>query len=137
MESPSIVLPPNITINVISSRRGKTTVAIVSDADISQLVNHWNIETTMETFQPYEAKQLDNRTVILTFTAFVWRNMCLSDYYDGNFLGTNLVSYLETKNTPMVMPYVISDDTTIVMIATCAFAVGLLAMGITAVSETK
>jgi len=133
------VPPPNITINVVKMPNNISIVSIVSedDTDIHALAQQWNFETSMDTLKPFNVFRLNDQSVNLIYLTSVLKNLHINSYYNGNYSGTNLLSYLETKDTPFVMPLVVNDDALLAIITMFGLIVGSIIVGIAAVNSKK
>jgi hypothetical protein len=114
-------------------------VSIVSedDTDIHALAQQWNFETSMDTLKPFNVFRLNDQSVNLIYLTSVLKNLHINSYYNGNYSGTNLLSYLETKDTPFVMPLVVNDDALLAIITMFGLIVGSIIVGIAAVNSKK
>jgi len=133
------VPPPIITINVVKMPNNISIVSIVSedDTDIHALAQQWNFETSMDTLKPFNVFRLNDQSVNLIYLTSVLKNLHINSYYNGNYSGTNLLSYLETKDTPFVMPLVVNDDALLAIITMFGLIVGSIIVGIAAVNSKK
>jgi hypothetical protein len=118
-----LVGPPNITINVAYLPMSRVMVSISSDADISGV--NWTIDTMMTSYSPNQKVVVNPNFVQLYYFSYLFKNLHLTDYYDGNHMGSNLLTYLETKDTPLVFTTSESSDM-------FPFAIGLI--GVTVAS---
>jgi hypothetical protein len=106
-----IVLPPNVKVNVINSRRN-VIVFIESEASFLNDID-WRIETLMTIYHPFKTEyvQLSERNIIkLYFYQSLWTSLSLMRFYEGEYLGSNLLDYFETENSAFGIPFIETDD---------------------------
>ena len=111
-------------------------VTITSNASIDNLSKLWNIETLMNSYEPLQFRQIDQFTIQLFFSLRLWNGLQLSDYYDGNYLGTNLLSYLETSDSSFGIELVDDDQAFIVVFPIIAIGISALILALAANGDT-
>ena len=100
----------------------------MSDADISATT--WTIDTMMTSYPPVQKVVVNPNFVQVYFFSYLFKNLHLSSYYDGNHLGSNLLTYLETKDTPFVFTMNESADVVPLIIGIIGISVASMIIGL-------
>ena len=85
---------------------------------------------------PYSFARLTNLPFNCSSRLRLWNGLQLSDYYDGNYLGTNLLSYLETSDSSFGIELVDDDQAFIVVFPIIAIGISALILALAANSDT-
>lgn len=81
--------------------RGERVVTILSDADISKV--EWTLQTVMAEYRPTKVLNISSHLTHIYFHQSTWFYLKLNSCYKGDYLGNNILNYLETADTPIVM----------------------------------
>jgi hypothetical protein len=131
----SLVPPPNITINALRLSSGRLLVSIQSDSNISGIT--WDIETLNGTYKPLKSVSVNPNFTQLYFLQMTWTSLKLTEYYDGNYLGTNLLPYLETTSSSFGPLMVEREDQVPFIIGAIGITVASLIIGVIIFKATE